>query len=207
MNEYISCFAIMIEPFVAYRKASETWSVWYGDEMRKFDRHCRKEYPEAKIPTQEMIDNWCKQRDGEKNNSCITRCYIIVAMIKYWQLRGMTALNLPTLPRHERSTYIPHAFTEEELVKFFKACDSMPSSVAPNLRARKIIVPVLFRLLYSSGIRTTEARLLRVSNVDLDHGVLNIQQSKGSNQHYVALHDSMTELLRRYDTEIRKIIP
>jgi integrase len=83
----------------------------------------------------------------------------------------------------------------------------MPSSPAPSLRARKIIVPVFFRLLYSSGIRTVEARLLGVPNVDLDRGVLSIQRSKGPNQHYVALHDSMTELLRRYDAEIRKIIP
>jgi site-specific recombinase XerD len=207
MKEYVSCFAPLIEPFAAYRKASESWSRSYRDTMRQFDNYCRKAYPDAVTPAQKMIDDWCKQHDNESNNSCITRCYAIVSMIKYWQTRYMTTLNPPELPRHERSAYISHAFTDEELSNFFKACDNMPSSPAPSMRARKIIIPVLFRLLYSSGIRTTEARLLRVSNVDLEHGVLNIQHSKGLNQHYVALHDSMTELLSRYDAEIRKIIP
>ena len=67
--------------------------------------------------------------------------------------------------------------------------------------------PVFFRLLYSSGIRTTEARLLRRENVDLAHGVLDIQKSKGYDQHYVALHDTMTELLKRYDKVIEGIWP
>lgn len=57
----------------------------------------------------------------------------------------------------------------------------------------------LFRLLYSSGIRTTEARYLKREDVDLEHGVLNIRKSKGYDQHYVALHKSMTELLKQYD--------
>ena len=207
MNEYTSCFAPLIEPFVTYRKASENWNYSYRDAMRQFDNYCRRTYPNAELPTQEMIDSWCKQHDTENNNSCRSRCAAIVALMKYSRLRGSTTLNPPELPIHQRSTYIPHAFTDEELSNFFNACDNMPSSPSSTFKARKIIVPVLFRLLYSSGIRTVEARLLRVENVDLERGVLNIKNSKGWDQHYVALHDSMTALLVRYDTEIRKIIP
>ena len=71
----------------------------------------------------------------------------------------------------------------------------------------KYICPVLFRLLYSSGIRTTEARQLARKNVDLTHGILDIQRSKGYDQHYVALHPSLTALLQQYDNFIDKIQP
>jgi Phage integrase family. len=54
-----------------------------------------------------------------------------------------------------------------------------------DVLSRRIIVPVFFRLLYSSGIRTTEARLLRADDVNLDDGVLNIRHSKGFSQHFV----------------------
>ena len=72
---------------------------------------------------------------------------------------------------------------------------------------RKITCPAFFRLLYSSGIRTTEARLLGRGDVDLEHGVLNIRKSKGYDQHYVALHPSMVEVLRAYDAAAEKLQP
>ena len=49
--------------------------------------------------------------------------------------------------------------------------------------------------------------MLRVQDVDLSHGVLNIRISKGTAQHYVALHDSMTDILKRYDAAISKYHP
>lgn len=39
------------------------------------------------------------------------------------------------------------------------------------------------------------------------HGILNIRYSKGHAQHYVVLHNSMLELLKIYDTAIRKQYP
>ena len=58
-------------------------------------------------------------------------------------------------------------------------------------------VPVFFRLLYSSGIRTNEARLLLKENVDLRRGILDIQYSKGHDQHYIVLHDGRIFLYHR----------
>lgn len=56
-------------------------------------------------------------------------------------------------------------------------------------------------------MRTTEARLLKRKDVDLDSGIINIRDSKGGDKHYVVLHDSMTELMRRYDTAADILIP
>jgi integrase len=62
-------------------------------------------------------------------------------------------------------------------------------------------------LLYSSGIRTTEARLLRIQDVDLSTGVLDIKLTKGYNQHYVVLHDTMLSLMIKYNEAIDGIFP
>lgn len=64
-----------------------------------------------------------------------------------------------------------------------------------------------FRLLYSSGICTTEARFLMRRGIDFGQGVLDIQKSKGYNQHYVVLHQSMAELLERYDRAADRLCP
>lgn len=52
-----------------------------------------------------------------------------------------------------------------------------------------------------------EARLLRTADVDLVHGVLNIRYSKGHNQHFVVLHDTMLELMKKYNEAIEKLYP
>jgi len=174
----------------------------------QFDKHCKTNYPQATELTQEIVDTWCLQRGTEKNNSCRGRIGPIIGLVRYLRKRGLTEATEPIPPRNERNTHIPHAITEAELADFFRACDEMPD--LPRTKAhlpRTLTIPVFFRLLYSSGIRTYEARMLRHEDVDLVHGVLNIRFSKGTAQHFVVLHDSMLELMRRYDAAIRRYHP
>ena len=70
---------------------------------------------------------------------------------------------------------------------------------------QQISIPVFFRLLYSTGMRTTEARLLEVDDVDLENGIINIKKSKGYDQHYVVLDDLMKEHLIKYNEKISKL--
>ena len=196
----------LIESFTKYRKASGNWCENYEGGIARFARSCAASFPDASYLTQEMVENWCRQRDGEGNNSCRARIYPVITFVRYLRSRDLTCVQPPALPRIEPQTYIPHEFTQDELTKFFAACDALPSKPKhPWVLNRKLTVPVFFRLLYSSGIRTTEARLLRVEDVDLVHGALNIQKSKGHGQHYVALHGSMSKLMRDYDNAIAKM--
>lgn len=91
-------------------------------------------------------------------------------------------IDIPDAPRKEKRTYMPHAFTNSELAVFFMSV----------ILSQLIIIPVFFRLLYISGMRTTEARLLKRKDVNLYNGNINIRDSKGDDRHYVVLHDSMT---------------
>ncbi len=205
MIEFTSFLAPLMAAFVFYQKASGHWNESsYEQNLLLFDRHCKKQYQEAVLLSQEMVDGWCQKRDTETNNSCRSRIYVITSFIRYLRKRRKTDVMEPDIPRKERRTYTPHSFTDVELKNFFHACDSLPSVAhTPDQRSRKITIPVFFRLLYSSGIRTNEARMLRVEDVDLCRGIMNIRYSKGHNQHYVVLHDSMLELLKIYDTSIR----
>ncbi len=205
MNKFTSFFSPLMQAYVFYRKASGQWNETYEQNLVLFDRYCKKQYPEASLLSQEMVDGWCQKRDTEANNSCRSRIYVVASFIRYLTKRGKTDVMEPDFPRKERRTYIPHSFTDAELINFFQACDSLPSVPKTiEQRSRKITIPVFFRLLYSSGIRTNEARMLRVEDIDLCHGVINIRYSKGSAQHYVVLHDSMLELLKIYDAAIRE---
>jgi len=208
MREYVSFLAPQIQAYASFQKASDRFGTTWETSLFLFDNHLKTEYPYATKLSQEMVDSWCGQRETEINNSCISRVNAIVGLIRYLRQRQLTAVSEPILPRKERRTYIPHAFTETELANFFRACDEIPDlPKTKRYASRRILVPVFFRLLYSSGIRTYEARMLKTEDVDLVHGILNIRLSKGTAQHYVALHDSMVEILKQYDTAICKYHP
>ncbi|MBU3153662.1 tyrosine-type recombinase/integrase [Clostridium estertheticum] len=209
MSSFQSSVAPLIQSFIRYRKASDHWNVSSSEpNLLIFERYCIMNYPGFTELTQEMVDNWCRQRDTELNESCRVRIGPVVGFVRYLKERGLTRIYEPVIPKKEPRIYIPHAFTEQELTNFFCECDSL--GVHPRnepVLTRKLTVPVFFRLLYSSGIRTTEARQLRKTDVDMEHGILDIRYSKGRNQHYIALHDSMLEQIRKYDTAIEKIHP
>ena len=209
MKKYNSFLSPLIQPYVDYQIASERWNeASYESNLILFDRYCQKQYPDSIVLSQEMVDNWCRKRKTENNNSCRSRVYVIVSFIRYLRKRGKTDIREPEMPRKERGSYIPHAFTEDELKNFFYACDNIPNRrLTQEQRSGRITIPVFFRLLYSSGIRTIEARLLRVNDVDLNQGILDIRYSKGHAQHFVVLHNSMLDIMKEYDAVIGKQYP
>lgn len=210
MNAFKSGFAPLLESFVRYRMACNKWNdASYGVNLDLFDKYCFANFPEETVLRQEMVDRWCKQRTNESNNGCISRIYVIVSLIRYLRDRGLTIVQCPVIPVAERRLYVPHFFTHEELKLFFNACDNYKPfnfRTATHLRV-KYTLPVLFRLLYSSGMRTTEVRELRRHDVDLDSGVVSIANTKGYEEHFVVLHDSMLDLMKEYDQIMETIYP
>jgi site-specific recombinase XerD len=209
MNKCEAFFLSLTEPFISFRKACDCWNeICYGRNLKRFVRHCAAQFPEASGLTQEMVDGWCGKRDTESNNSCRARVYVVGAFVEYLRERGLTDAFGPSIPQKQKCRYIPHAFTEQELANFFRACDEIEVKANDPIKiTRKLTVPVFFRLLYSSGLRTNEARQLRAGDVDLKHGVLNISASKGTNQRFVVLHDSMLRIMRQYDSSIKGHCP
>ena len=59
-------------------------------------------------------------------------------------------------------------------------------------------MPVLFRLLYTCGLRVSEALHLKVADVDLDAGVLAIYGAKGDKERLVGISDSMLAYMKSY---------
>ena len=207
-HTYASAAADQIESFVAARRAADSLSLRYEESLHLFDAFCVAEFPDADGLTQGMVDRWCEPRPTECANSCRSRCSIVVALVEFLRERGETDVVPPELPRWQGTGYVPHAFTDDELRRLFAAADSIvPYKNRVDCRIRKIQCVAFFRLLYSSGIRTTEARLLRREDADLKEGVLSIRHSKGPDQHYVALHPSMVEVLRAYDEAAERLQP
>ncbi len=203
----LSFLAEPIEKYARYRKISGRTSYSYVKNVILFDHFCAKEYPEQTELTQEIVDRWCRQRETENTNSCVSRIYPVLNFLKYLIKRGESDIILPLPPKSSPKIYVPHAFTHEELTRFFNACDNIKPRRGVIALIQRISLPVFFRLLYSSGMRTTEVIKLKCADICLESGVVSIKSSKGYDQHFVVLHDTMLSLMRIYDERISDILP
>ena len=180
------------------------------DKIRRFNDFCAQNYPSAEVLTEEIVLDYCKKKKTESAKSCNNRIVGVRGFLKYANSRGFVNIPLPsTIPRVNVTSFEPHPFTPEELARFFNEADNLePPINCRDMRAAlmKVEVPVFFRLLYSTGMRTTEARLLRVEDVDLQSGVINIRYTKSIDEHRVALHESMWSLLQMYNVKMENLI-
>jgi len=57
MNKFTSFLAPLMEAYVFYQKASDHWNeASYELNLVLFDRYCKKQYLEAALLSQEMVD-------------------------------------------------------------------------------------------------------------------------------------------------------
>ena len=95
---------------------------------------------------------------------------------------------------------MPHIYTVKELQDFFTETDKCHyCSIVPY---RHLIMPEFFRLLFSCGLRCSEARLLKVKDVDLQNGILTINNSKNHNNRLVPMPKSTVLRLSCYAEQV-----
>jgi len=200
-------FEDMLNGYLEYRRVSK-FKERSTSSLKTFFNACRSNYPENPYLTQEMVDVWNKKRDTERPASHMARIGPIAAFLHYALKKEWIDLVAPEIKKTSAGPYIPHAFTDGELNNFFNACEELEVNMLSykSSKLRKLEVPVFFRLLYSTGMRPVEARLLRCENVDLSTGVIDIIYTKGYYEHRLVLHDTMLELLMQYDRAVSRVI-
>lgn len=108
MKEFRSFLSPQIHSFIRYRQASQRWNdSSYEENLMLFDHYCHANDPCATALTQEMVDGWCRQRRTETNNSCRSRIYVVDSFIRFLNMRGLSNVQPPQIPRKERRRYLP----------------------------------------------------------------------------------------------------
>jgi integrase/recombinase XerD len=173
--------------------------------LKIFDGFCVTHYPNETTLTKRMAMHWAERKEGEHVNALLRRITPIRQLAKYLNRIGREAYLIPAGIPGRSIRYVPHIFTDPELRAFFAAIDQCPiNSRSP---ARYLIIPVFFRVLYCCGLRSSEARLLAVDDVDLSNGRLTIRQSKGNKDRNVMLSEDVLALCQSYHTKISRILP
>ncbi|MCR4441685.1 MAG: tyrosine-type recombinase/integrase [Peptococcaceae bacterium] len=187
---------MQLKKAIGYKYDSE------AGHLKRFDRFTLVKYPSADSLTKEIVLDWGKKQSYESQANQCSRASIIRQFGKYMDSLGLDAYIIPKGYYRTEEQYVPYIYTQDELERFFAETDKCHyCSECPD---RHLIMPVFFRMIYICGLRVSEARLLKVGDVDLDNGILIINHSKKDNSRLVPMSSSLTERCRDY---ARKVHP
>lgn len=202
MNKYTyyGPFKNYIQDFVELKQAVRYKYLAEAGHLKRFDTFTLEKYSTAESLTKEIVMDWCTKKSYEKQENLCARASIIRQFSIYLDNIGVDAYVIPKSYFKSGEPYVPHIYTDDELKRFFSETDKCHySSECPY---RHLIMPVFFRMIYTCGLRVSEARLLKVRDVDLTNGILTINHSKKDNSRLVPMTDELTERCRSYSKEV-----
>ena len=167
-----------------------------------------REFPHERTITKELSDAWLSSAGPDVPVSTVYSMAVAVAKVAEEMIKhGVWAHVTKDRPRRVKSCE-PTLFDDEELKAFLGSVDGRKSMRGnPNCRYLPLVEPVLYRLLYSSGMRSGEAASLGRDDVDLSVGRIRILNAKGNRDRTIYVSDSMLALLRSYDERMEGLEP
>lgn len=164
-------------------------------ELAKLDKIAFQREEVALGITRELANAVCKKQPNESDKSRNNRIQILRQFAIFLSDMGYPShvVNLPPF----KSSYTPYIFTKEEILRFFRACDQLKSNNR-NPRTGMFFLPVLYRLLYATGIRIGEALSLSVDDVDLKNNYLKVRDSKNGKERLIPFSASMSLAFQDY---------
>jgi len=197
MSRFTSGFSAKLDAYLEYYEARGYKEASHIGYLLKFDRHCAEHFPEQDTLTPETVHHWL---DGIKTTANAFAYYatVIRQFGIYLCAIDETAYVLPEKFAPNQGGFTPYIFTDDELAALFRAIDALPPfKDEPHLNE---IVPVMFRLIYTCGLRPNEGRELLTENIDLKAGNILITSTKRNKERLIVMSDDMRRYTRKYET-------
>ena len=200
---YKSSFATDIIGMTQWRSTLGYSEKCYRYELKKFDEFCSEKYPEADLLTWDIVSSYLEMVNARRDVHCSV--VALRNLAKYQIMLGKEACVFPVDFFSHKRKKLPHIMTDAECEKFFHAADNYPPDTRNPLL--EYTVPVIFRLMYATGMRPLEVRKLTRSDLDFEHDIIYIAESKGRKDRRIAVDHRLMEMCRKYDNIARSIYP
>lgn len=202
--EYRSSLGKHIRRFVEQKRAVGHPYISSESILLDFDTMLMEEFPETDCISKKICNSWI-DRKKSKPKSLRHNVSAVRQLAKYLNGYGIFAYIIPATIPSGREKFEPHIFTDIEKTAFFASIDKCPwRKVSPY---RCYVVPMIFRLIYCCGLRSSEARMLKTSDIDLITGKIIIRESKGWRARVIYASLDLLENLKEYNTLIEQHLP
>ena len=197
---FISIFKDLIPKYIEYKQSlGFTYDYDYAKRLRGMDRFFHENYTLSQIIlTKKMVIDFVKKRDNEANSTICSRCAVIRGFATFLINLGYKDIYfLPPEYIPKRTTnFIPHIFSTAQINMLFDIIDNYHFG-STYLNEHKIY-STLIRLLYSCGLRISEALSLKISELDFTNSIIHILKSKNNCSRIVCMSQSLSSVIQSY---------
>lgn len=164
--------------------------------LKEFDDFAKSVKLTIPCVTEEFIAQWRKRRNADSERTIYAK-YSAWHMLTTMMSRCGLSCFIPRLPKQPKVVFTAYVFTEQQVGKIFEVADNM-RLYDIRMGTALIAIPAILRLLYSTGLRVSEALSLKNCNIDLQTGCLMVRKTKNGSERIVALSSSMKTVLADY---------
>lgn len=203
MVEFDSVYGSFISQYISFKRGLGYKYTQAEFRFRVFDRFAVKEKCEQVGLTKDLFEKWMEPIPNEQESNHYRRVNELINFSRYMNDLGIASYCPRNIP-HIRKGFSPYIFTHDEILRFFAACDE-------NLNWGRYptefvyTTPALFRLLYGTGLRISEALHLETEDVHLDDSYLLLRNTKNNTERMVPFSTSVEAALRQYSDYKEKI--
>ena len=196
--EYKSPMAPYMNDFVALKEASGVYILrtkWILLEIDKF--YIARGMTTADV-TSEIITEWRKTRTNDCPRTLYTKYSVWSQLTRFMSRRGKECY-IPLLPAH-RSTktgFLPYIFTHEQINSIMKKSSEL-KLYDRHMTCALIVIPAIIRLLYSTGLRISEALSIKNEDVNMEECYIHIKKTKNGSERLVPVCESLKRVLEQY---------
>ena len=195
--EFKSCFSDYIKQLLIEKNAQGFIYNSAKYILIRFDKFCLNRGIGEAIITKDIVHDWGTSNGNEGRITVGTRISIIRQLALYMVSVGVECY-IPSnfSDHHHKQIYI---LNETEVTDFFIEVDSYVSGInADRFNRLTLEYKILFRVIFCCGLRVSEARKLKIEDVDLESGKTIIRQSKGPKDRIVFIPKDLIMLCNKY---------
>lgn len=195
LEEYIftSCFLNDIQGLIEQKKQSG----YIYDSAKyifiQFDKFCVENHIDRAIITKELSDTWQSYHADEAKSRRASRMSVLRQLAQYMNSQG----NECYIPSKfsAKSYRVPYVMNEREIKELFTVADDY----APKVNADRFNIlaeeyKVLFRFIYCCGLRVSEARKLKLEDIDFERKTALILRSKEDKDRLIYIADDVCKM-------------
>lgn len=147
--------------------------------------------------TKEYVLENTKRKPNQSDNTVLREVSAVNCFLGFAIRKGFKAYKIPpkSLPKEKRN-FRAHIFSDDEIQRILSAADEAPfKKQNPD---RHLQIPVIFRILFNCGLRTSEVINLQLRDIDLTENILTVLDTKFHKNRLVPFSDEVAAALKNY---------
>jgi len=166
----------------------------YAYRTEKTYMHWIRQYVRFHLPAHprdvgaEGVSKFLTYLATERNVSASTQNQALAAILFLYSVLGVELGDLNAV-RARKSQYLPTVLTQDEVMRLLAELDGVYSIVG--------------QLLYGGGLRLMECLRLRVKEIDFDHRIITLRETKSNRDRVTCLPDSVIPALKLHLAKVK----